>query len=60
MTANQGREDQWRGALMSSLIYVWINSWVNVREAGDLRRHVAHYDVIVIVNIPMIVMKIYI
>ena len=26
----------------------WINGWVNNREAGDLRRHRAHYDVIVI------------
>ena len=25
----------------------WINSWVNNREVGDLRRHRAHYDVIV-------------
>ena len=25
----------------------WINSWVNNRQAGDLRRHRAHYDVIV-------------
>ena len=25
----------------------WINGWVNNREAGDLRRHRAHYDVIV-------------
>ena len=25
----------------------WINSWVNNREAGDLRRHRAQYDVIV-------------
>ena len=39
---------QWRGALMFSLICVWINGWVNNREAGDLRRHCAHYDVIVI------------
>ena len=23
----------------------WINGWVNNREAGDLRRHRAHYDV---------------
>ena len=38
---------QWRGALMFSLISVWINGWVNNREAGDLRRHCAHYDVIV-------------
>ena len=25
----------------------WINGWVNNRKAGDLRRHRAHYDVIV-------------
>ena len=25
----------------------WINGWVNNREAGDLRRHRAHYDVTV-------------
>ena len=25
----------------------WINGWVNNREAGDLRRHRTHYDVIV-------------
>ena len=25
----------------------WINDWVNNREAGDLRRHRAHHDVIV-------------
>ena len=25
----------------------WINGWVNNREAGDLRRHRAHYDVFV-------------
>ena len=24
----------------------WMNGWVNTREAGDLRRHRAHYDVI--------------
>ena len=39
---------QWRGALMFSLICAWINSWANNREAGDLRRHRAHYDVIVL------------
>ena len=32
---------------MSTLICVRINGWVNNREAGDLRRHRAHYDVIV-------------
>ena len=41
---------QWRGALMLSLIWASINDWRNNREAGDLRRHRAHYDVIVIQN----------
>ena len=40
---------QWRGALMFSLICAWINSWVNNRDADDLRRHRAHYDVFVMV-----------
>ena len=35
------------GALIFSLICVWINVWVNNRKAGDLRRYRAHYDVIV-------------
>ena len=30
---------------MFYLICVWINGWVNNREAGDLRRHRGHYDV---------------
>ena len=34
-------------SLMFSLIYVWMNRWVNNREAGDLRHPRAHYDVIV-------------
>ena len=36
---------QWRGALMFPLICVGINRWINKREAGDLRRNCAHYDV---------------
>ena len=36
-----------RSFLMFSLICAWINSWENNREAGDLRRHRVHYDVIV-------------
>ena len=32
---------------MFSLMLARINGWVNNREAGDLRRHHAHYDVIV-------------
>ena len=42
------KKGQWRGALMFSLICVWMNDWVNNREAGGLRRYPAHYDVIVI------------
>ena len=41
---------QWRGALVFSLICVWINGWINNREAGDLIRHRAHYDVIVMTS----------
>ena len=40
---------QWRGALMFSLICVWINGWVNNRKAGDLRGYRIHYDVIVMI-----------
>ena len=34
---------------MFSLIFAWINGWVNNGEAGYLKRHRAHYDVIVII-----------
>ena len=44
---NSPHKGQWRGALMFSLIWVWINDWVNNREAGYLRRYRAHYVVIV-------------
>ena len=36
---NSPHKGQWRGTLMFSLICVWINGWVNNREAGDLRRY---------------------
>ena len=38
---------QCREALKFSLICTWINGWVNSREAGDLIRYRAHYDVTV-------------
>ena len=47
---NSPHKGQWRGALMFSLICAWINDWVNNREAGDLRRHRAHCDVIVMLR----------
>ena len=48
---NSPHKGQWRGALMFSLISVWINGWVNNREAGDLRRIRPHYDVTVMILI---------
>ena len=45
---NSPHKGQWRGALMFSLVCAWINGWGNNREADDLRRHCAHYDVTVI------------
>ena len=38
---------QWRGAFVFSLICTLTNSWVNNRDASDLRRHRAHYDLTV-------------
>ena len=40
---NSLHKAQWREASVFSLICAWVNN----REAGDLRRHRAHYDVIV-------------
>ena len=45
---NSPHKGQWRGALMFSLI--WISGWVNNHVAGGLRRHRAHYNVIVMVT----------
>ena len=50
---NSPHKGQWHGALMFSFICAWINGWVNNREAGDLRCHCAHYDVIVMGNQPV-------
>ena len=44
-TVNSPHKGHWRGALIFSLICVWINGYVNNREASDLRRYRAHYDV---------------
>ena len=51
---------RWRGALMFSLICVWINGWVNNGEAGDLRRYRAHYDVTVMIDISLLVLCVFI
>ena len=44
---NSPHKGQWRGALMFSLICIWINGWVINHEVSDLRRYRAHYDVTV-------------
>ena len=44
---NSPHKGQWRGTLMFPLICACTNTRANSREAGDLRRHRAHYDVIV-------------
>ena len=41
---NSPHNGQWRGALKFSLICAWLNGWINNGEAGDLKRHRAHYD----------------
>ena len=43
---NSPHKGHWRVALMLSLICARINGWGNNREAGDLRRHRTHYNVI--------------
>ena len=41
----------WRGALTFPLICVWINDWISNGEAGDFRRHRAHYGIIVLTSL---------
>ena len=47
---NSHHKGQGREALIFPLICAWINGWVNNGEAGEWRRHRAHYDVIVMVE----------
>ena len=42
---NSPHKGQWRWALMFSLICSWTNCWENNRNADDLGRHCANYDV---------------
>ena len=44
---NSPHKGQWRGVLMFTLICARINGWVNNHGAGDLRRHRAHYYIII-------------
>ena len=49
VTGEFPQKRRWRGALVLSFIFAWINAWVNNCETGDLRRHRAHYDAIVMI-----------
>ena len=46
---NSPHKDQWRGALMFSLICAWTNGCVHKGEPGNLRRDRAYYDVDVMI-----------
>ena len=43
--ADSSHKGQLIGALMISLSFAWTDGWTNNRDAGDLRRHRAHYNV---------------
>ena len=47
---NSPHKGQSLGALMFSLICACINGWGKNHKAGDLRRHITHYGVIVMGN----------
>ena len=44
---NCPHKGQWRGAMVFSLICAWTNGWVHNRDADDLMRLRAHYDITV-------------
>ena len=54
---NSPHKGQWRGAWMFYFTCAWTNIWVNNRVAGDLRRHWAHCDYIVMVKFTNICMS---
>ena len=50
-SVDSSHKDQWRGALMFSLVWARTNGWANNWDAGDLRRHCAHYNVTAMNNL---------
>ena len=57
VTGGFPHKGQWRRALMLSLICAWTNGRANNRDACDLRRHRANYDVTVPISIWPIICK---
>ena len=53
LPVNSPHKGQWHGVWVFFFIYAWTNDWVNNRDAGDLRRHRAHYDVSVMSTKPI-------
>ena len=51
---NSPHKGQWHGTLIFFWICVWTHGWVNNRDPGYLRRHRAHFDVIVMPKDPVI------
>ena len=49
-STNSPHKDQWRGALIISLICALTYGWVNHRNTDYLRRHRAHYDVTIMTH----------
>ena len=49
VTGGFPHKDQWRFALMFSLICAWTNNCANKRDAGDLTPHRALYNVTVMI-----------
>ena len=47
---NSPHKGHWHRAFIFSLICAWTNSWVNNRDAGDLRLHRPHYHVTVMAS----------
>ena len=50
---NSMHKGQWRETLMFSLICGRMNGWANNGDAGDLKRQLAHYDVVVMNRGPL-------
>ena len=64
LSVDSPHKGQWRRALLFSFIYAWTNGWANNPDAGDLRRHHAHCDIILMGcklsgNLQMLINKYY-